>query len=280
MFPDEQMLGVDVVIPDITYLRALGERFRGDLPHPRPRGPHRRAALRARGARRAGVRHAADARLRARAAARARPVGDARAPTERCAHRIGPFTVESFAMTHSIPDAVGLAIRTPVGTVVHTGDFKLDQTPLDGRPAGPRRGSPSSAPRACSSCSPTRPTSSSPGVTPSERTVGGAARRHLPAGDRPRAGHDVLVAHPPHAAGGRLRRRASAGAWRSSAGASSRTSAWRASWGCCTCPRRTLVDLGAARDLPRGRGDAASPPAARRRPPRRSCASPWTRTSR
>jgi ribonuclease J len=36
-------------------------------------------------------------------------------------------------MTHSIPDAVGLAIRTPVGTVIHTGDFKIDQTPLDGR---------------------------------------------------------------------------------------------------------------------------------------------------
>jgi len=48
--------------------------------------------------------------------------------------RIGAFTVEPFAVTHSIPDSVGLAIRTPVGTVVHTGDFKLDQTPLDGRP--------------------------------------------------------------------------------------------------------------------------------------------------
>src|SRR5206468_1730442 len=47
--------------------------------------------------------------------------------------RVGPFAVEPFAMTHSIPDSVGLAVRTPVGTVVHTGDFKLDQTPLDGR---------------------------------------------------------------------------------------------------------------------------------------------------
>jgi len=47
--------------------------------------------------------------------------------------RVGPFTVDPIAMTHSIPDAVGLAIETPVGMVVHTGDFKIDQTPLDGR---------------------------------------------------------------------------------------------------------------------------------------------------
>jgi ribonuclease J len=46
---------------------------------------------------------------------------------------VGPFEVEALPMTHSIPDAVGFAIRTPVGTVVHTGDFKIDQTPLDGR---------------------------------------------------------------------------------------------------------------------------------------------------
>src|SRR5205085_7733607 len=45
----------------------------------------------------------------------------------------GPFTIEPFAMTHSIPDAVGLAVRTPAGTVIHTGEFKIDQTPVDGR---------------------------------------------------------------------------------------------------------------------------------------------------
>ena len=42
-------------------------------------------------------------------------------------------------MCHSIPDGVGLGIHTPVGTVVHTGDFKLDQTPIDCRPTAMQR---------------------------------------------------------------------------------------------------------------------------------------------
>jgi ribonuclease J len=45
----------------------------------------------------------------------------------------GAISVEPIRVTHSIPDTVSLAIRTPVGTVVHTGDFKIDQTPIDGR---------------------------------------------------------------------------------------------------------------------------------------------------
>jgi ribonuclease J len=45
----------------------------------------------------------------------------------------GPFDLEFFAVNHSIPDALALAIRTPAGTILHTGDFKMDQLPLDGR---------------------------------------------------------------------------------------------------------------------------------------------------
>src|SRR6185436_1494707 len=45
---------------------------------------------------------------------------------------IGPFEIEFIRVTHSMPDCVALAIRTPVGVVVHTGDFKIDQTPIDG----------------------------------------------------------------------------------------------------------------------------------------------------
>src|SRR5690606_2592850 len=49
------------------------------------------------------------------------------------AERLGPFVCEFFAVNHSIPDALAVAITTPAGTVLHTGDFKMDQLPLDGR---------------------------------------------------------------------------------------------------------------------------------------------------
>lgn len=47
--------------------------------------------------------------------------------------RVGPFDLEFLAVNHSIPDALAVAIRTPAGVVLHTGDFKVDQLPLDGR---------------------------------------------------------------------------------------------------------------------------------------------------
>ncbi len=48
--------------------------------------------------------------------------------------RIGPFNIEFFRVNHSIPDSVGLIIRTDVGTIVHTGDFKFDHAPIDNKP--------------------------------------------------------------------------------------------------------------------------------------------------
>jgi ribonuclease J len=48
-------------------------------------------------------------------------------------HSFGPFECEFFAVNHSIPDALAVALRTPAGVVLHTGDFKMDQLPLDGR---------------------------------------------------------------------------------------------------------------------------------------------------
>jgi ribonuclease J len=52
---------------------------------------------------------------------------------ERERHSAGPFDLEFFAVNHSIPDALAVAIRTPAGLILHTGDIKLDQLPLDGR---------------------------------------------------------------------------------------------------------------------------------------------------
>lgn len=47
--------------------------------------------------------------------------------------RAGAFKLEFMRVNHSIPDAIGMAIHTPVGLIVHTGDFKIDQTPVDGQ---------------------------------------------------------------------------------------------------------------------------------------------------
>jgi ribonuclease J len=132
MFPDETMLGVDVVIPDIAYLRGLGSRLRGiflthghedhigALPYVLPQvdAPVWGTPLTLGFVHDRLEQHGLTARLERYGAA----------PAE-----VGAFRVEPFAMTHSIPDSVGLAVTTPVGTVVHTGDFKIDQTPLDGR---------------------------------------------------------------------------------------------------------------------------------------------------
>jgi ribonuclease J len=170
MFPDEQMLGVDVAIPDTTYLRTLGKRWKavflthghedhiGALPY--VLGEHDVPVF--------GTPLTLGF-VRERMRERGLSVTLTAYGSEPC--RVGSFAVEPFAMTHSIPDSVGLAIRTPVGTLVHTGDFKLDQTPLDGRVPDLARladlGNEGVAVLFSDSTN-----VETPGVTPSERTVG------------------------------------------------------------------------------------------------------------
>jgi ribonuclease J len=88
---------------------------------------------------------------------------------------IGPFTVMPFRVGHSIPDAMGIALRTPVGVIVHTGDFKVDHTPVDGKLFDfAVLGQLGAEGVLCLLSDSTR--AESPGYTPSERTVGEAFR--------------------------------------------------------------------------------------------------------
>ncbi|PSR37634.1 MAG: ribonuclease J, partial [Sulfobacillus thermosulfidooxidans] len=85
--------------------------------------------------------------------------------------KVGNFSVEFFRVNHSIPDATGLIIRNPVGTIVHTGDFKFDHTPVDGHVADFHKlaqvGSEGVLLLLADSTNAERP-----GYTPSEKTVG------------------------------------------------------------------------------------------------------------
>ena len=133
MFPGPDLLGVDLIVPDLTYLQdrrvaALvlthgHEDHIGGVPYVWPllEGPVYGTPLTLALVEPKLEEHQIDP-------------GDALvtvAPGDRVV--IGSITVEFLRVTHSIPDCVGLALHTPAGTLVHTGDFKVDQTPLDGQ---------------------------------------------------------------------------------------------------------------------------------------------------
>lgn len=134
MFPEEDLLGIDVVIPDITYLLENKKHIKGIvLTHGHE--DHIGAlpyVLKEINVPLYGTKLTLGI-VRAKLKER-HPGGDVKFNTvkPRDVVQIGPFKVEFIRVSHSIPDAVALAIHTPIGTVVHTGDFKMDQTPVDG----------------------------------------------------------------------------------------------------------------------------------------------------
>jgi ribonuclease J len=135
MFPEDDMLGVDLVIPDFAYLVENRDKVRGIVVthgHEDHIGalPFLLREVEAPVYARALTRGLIESRLRN---AHLKQEAELRTMTPGREVVLGPFRVTPFDVNHSIPQAVGLAIRTPVGLVVHTGDFKIDHTPLDGR---------------------------------------------------------------------------------------------------------------------------------------------------
>ena len=135
MFPEEEMLGIDIVIPDITYLLENREIVRGIvLTHGHE--DHIGAlpyVLRQINVPVYGTKLTLgllQGKLKENNVSGGVTLHTVK---PRDTVDIGPFKVEFIKVSHSIPDAVAIAIHTPVGIVVHTGDFKFDQTPVDGQ---------------------------------------------------------------------------------------------------------------------------------------------------
>ena len=138
MFPDDEMFGVDLVIPDTSYLNDKKQRIRGifithghedhigSLPYVLPMldFPPIYATRLTQGLIQVKLK---EHKLLEKVAINVVTPGDQVSA--------GKCLVEIVRVNHSVPDAVALAIHTPIGTIVHTGDYKFDHTPTDGRPA-------------------------------------------------------------------------------------------------------------------------------------------------
>ncbi len=137
MFPEAELLGVDIVVPDIVHLSPRKPPARArHHPHPRTRRPHRRASL---GALRSinvpvwGTEFTlayVEDKLDEHGLLDDADLREMR-PNER--FKAGIFTIHPIRVTHSLVDCVALAIHTPLGVIIHTGDFKVDPTPTDNK---------------------------------------------------------------------------------------------------------------------------------------------------
>ena len=135
MFPDDDQPGIDLVLPDYTYVLENEEKLRGivithghedhtgalpyllmDLTHKVPIFSSKLTL---------GM-------IEGKLAEHNIKSPKFREVTDGSSVNLGCFSLQFFSMTHSIPGALGIFLKTPAGTVLHTGDFKLDQTPIDG----------------------------------------------------------------------------------------------------------------------------------------------------
>lgn len=138
MFPEEEMLGIDIVIPDITYLLENKDYIKGILithGHEDHIGalPYILQQLNAPLYGTKLTLGLVEGKLKETKLNKKNISMNVVKPP--ASINIGSFTVDFIRVNHSIPDAVAFAIHTPVGIVCHTGDFKLDQTPVDGEKA-------------------------------------------------------------------------------------------------------------------------------------------------
>ena len=176
LFPAPDQLGIDLVLPDFAYLRERAEDIEaivlthghedhvgalpfvlreldGSPPDLRRPAHHRHGALQAR---------------RAPAARTCRWRTCSPAQT----FDAGPFSVETVKMAHSIPDMFAFALTCELGTTLVTGDYKFDQTPVDGVPGGRRAAGRARAARGCCCSAATPRTPTAPGLSLSESIVG------------------------------------------------------------------------------------------------------------
>lgn len=137
LFPDSEMPGIDYVIPDISYLDDKKDRIRGILithghedhvgaiPYlwPRVSAPIYGTKL---------TLGLVEGKLEEHKTANLKNHLNVIDP-EKDKLKLGVFEIEAFRVAHSIPDAIGYIIKTPVGTIVHTGDFRFDHSPVDNK---------------------------------------------------------------------------------------------------------------------------------------------------
>jgi len=185
MFPESELLGVDIVVPDISYLVENKQHVRGIVlthGHEDHIGglPWILSELKVPVYATEFTLAYVEGKLDEHGMLDDTDLIEI-VPKEKFS--IGPFTIEPIRVTHSLVDCVALAIETPVGIVIHTGDFKIDLSPLDGKPLTCTP-SPSTASAACWRCCRIPPTWSARATRPANRQCVPAWTKsfHKPAG--------------------------------------------------------------------------------------------------